>query len=96
VVNSTLRLSGNKVCPCNGPKYLNPRLTNVHPAHSLSDKCTSSSNIDSFKFSSNVAIYYQNIQGLRCKTDELLNFLDPNLPIFCVYLRITWINLSWV
>jgi hypothetical protein len=26
-----------------------------------------------------VAIYHQNIQGLQCKTVELLNFLDPNL-----------------
>jgi exonuclease III len=32
-----------------------------------------------------VAIYHQNIQGLRCKTDELLNFLEPNLPhVLCI------------
>jgi hypothetical protein len=85
MVNSTHRLNGNMVCHCNGPKYPNLSLANVHLSYSLLDKCIVSSNLETSKFSSPVAIYHQNIQGLRCKTDELLNFLEPNLPhVLCI------------
>jgi hypothetical protein len=39
------------------------------------------------KFVSKTAlqIYHQNIQGLRCKVDEILNFLYPDFPqVICV------------
>jgi hypothetical protein len=56
-------------------------------AQSQADKLIPSMNKELPKsaFKMALQIYHQNIQGLRCKVDEILNFLYPDFPhIFCI------------
>jgi hypothetical protein len=72
---------------CNGPNYLNYKKTTGQLFHVHSGKLISSLNKESSKNVSKVAlqIYHQNIQGLRCKIDEISNFLYPDFPnILCL------------
>jgi hypothetical protein len=87
MVKSASRLISNAMNPCDGPNYLNfkkiiGKLSHVHSGRSIS-----LSSKESLKSLSKAAlqIYHQNIQGLRCKIVEILNFLYPDFPhILCL------------
>jgi hypothetical protein len=62
-------------------------MTKGQLSHVHSGKFTSPLSIESSKNLSEVTlqILHQNIQGLRCKIDEILNFLNPDFPhILCL------------
>lgn len=87
MVKPSSMLISKSVISCNGPNYLNFMLTKEQVSHVQSGKFSSLSNKESSKYSSKVdlQIYHQNIQGLRCKIDEIVIFLHPNFPhILCL------------
>jgi hypothetical protein len=72
---------------CDGPNYLNFKMTKGQLSHVHSGKFTSPSSIESSKNLSEVTlqIYHQNIHGLLCIIHEILNFLNPDFPhILCL------------
>jgi hypothetical protein len=87
MVKSTSRLMSNSMTSCNGLIYWNSKTIKGQLSHVHSGKFISLSNKESSKNLSKVAlqIYQQNIQGLRCKIDEISSFLCPDFPhILCL------------
>jgi hypothetical protein len=87
MVKSDSRLISNATSSCDGPNYLNFKMIKGQLSHIHLGKSIFLSSKESSKNLSTAALqfYHQNIQGLRCKIDEILNFLHPDIPhILCL------------
>jgi hypothetical protein len=75
------------VTSCNGLNYLKSMGTSEQLFHLQTGKLNSLLSNEPNKKSHKVAllIYHQNLQGRQCKTDEITNFLHPELThILCL------------
>jgi hypothetical protein len=87
MVKSSSMLTSNFAISGNGPNYLNYMLAKEQISHAQLGKSSPLLNKESSKTPSKVAlqIYHQNIQGLRGKIDEIVNFLQADFPhILCL------------
>jgi hypothetical protein len=87
MVKPTLKELGDSMNPSKGSKNSRVVSTKEWSSHVKTGNFGSLLGKESSKKSANVAlqIYHQNIQGLRSKIDEILNFLHPEFPhILCL------------